>query len=133
VRFVFDLHLKYMLSRKQSMLPPGVTLDPVILSSDKTQLSQFSGDKAAWPLYTSSGIHSKDVRRKPSRHATKVVAYLPCAKLDHIGSSERRSKVHATLFHDCMAIVTEPLINAGRVGIDMTCGDGQIRKIFPIL
>ncbi|TBU37509.1 hypothetical protein BD309DRAFT_905077 [Dichomitus squalens] len=33
----------------QGVLPPGATIAPVILSSDKTQLSHFSGDKQAWP------------------------------------------------------------------------------------
>ncbi|KAF8590955.1 hypothetical protein K439DRAFT_1644482 [Ramaria rubella] len=35
----------------QEKLPPGVTISPVILASDKTKLSQFSGDKAAWLLF----------------------------------------------------------------------------------
>ncbi|KAH9909444.1 uncharacterized protein BXZ73DRAFT_59483 [Epithele typhae] len=33
----------------QGNLPPGATIAPVILASDKTQLSRFSGDKQAWP------------------------------------------------------------------------------------
>ncbi|KAI0754751.1 hypothetical protein C8Q80DRAFT_1226925 [Daedaleopsis nitida] len=35
----------------QSVLPDGATIAPVILSSDKTTLSRFSGDKQAWPSY----------------------------------------------------------------------------------
>ncbi|KAH9923117.1 uncharacterized protein BXZ73DRAFT_91463 [Epithele typhae] len=34
----------------QGNLPAGATIAPVILSSDKTQLSRFSGDKQAWPI-----------------------------------------------------------------------------------
>ncbi|TFK91398.1 hypothetical protein K466DRAFT_541773 [Polyporus arcularius HHB13444] len=33
----------------QGELPTGATIAPVILSSDKTTLSRFSGDKQAWP------------------------------------------------------------------------------------
>ncbi|KAI0346082.1 hypothetical protein BDW22DRAFT_1460424 [Trametopsis cervina] len=33
----------------QKLLPAGATVVPVILASDKTQLSTFSGDKSAWP------------------------------------------------------------------------------------
>ncbi|KAH9931773.1 hypothetical protein B0H21DRAFT_836254 [Amylocystis lapponica] len=40
---------------KQKVFPAGVTIAPVILSSDKTQLSQFSGDKAAWPPLIEAG------------------------------------------------------------------------------
>ncbi|KZP30194.1 hypothetical protein FIBSPDRAFT_908162 [Athelia psychrophila] len=35
----------------QDKLAPGSTIAPLILSSDKTQLSRFSGDKQAWPLF----------------------------------------------------------------------------------
>ncbi|KAJ7737447.1 hypothetical protein DFH07DRAFT_753069 [Mycena maculata] len=33
----------------QKLLPPGSTLAPIIISTDKTQLTRFSGDKQAWP------------------------------------------------------------------------------------
>ncbi|KAI1790350.1 hypothetical protein LXA43DRAFT_891155 [Ganoderma leucocontextum] len=33
----------------QGLVPPGATIAPIILSSDKTVLSRFSGDKQAWP------------------------------------------------------------------------------------
>ncbi|KAJ7782948.1 hypothetical protein B0H16DRAFT_1658373 [Mycena metata] len=39
----------------QELLPPGVTICPVILASDKTQLSRFSGDKQAWPPLIAAG------------------------------------------------------------------------------
>jgi hypothetical protein len=29
----------------------GATIAPVILASDKTTLSVFSGDKSVWPVY----------------------------------------------------------------------------------
>ncbi|KAJ7193749.1 hypothetical protein GGX14DRAFT_378748 [Mycena pura] len=35
----------------QDKLPDGATLCPIILASDKTQLTRFSGDKQAWPVY----------------------------------------------------------------------------------
>ncbi|KAF8868026.1 hypothetical protein BD779DRAFT_1615592 [Infundibulicybe gibba] len=34
----------------QNKLPDGATIAPIILASDKTQLSQFRGNKKAWPL-----------------------------------------------------------------------------------
>ncbi|KAG0708022.1 hypothetical protein DFH29DRAFT_979602 [Suillus ampliporus] len=37
--------------QKQGELPEGATIAPVILASDKTSLSQFRGDKSAWPIY----------------------------------------------------------------------------------
>ncbi|KAG2365568.1 hypothetical protein BDR07DRAFT_1449748 [Suillus spraguei] len=35
----------------QKALPKGATMAPIILLSDKTCLSQFRGDKSAWPVY----------------------------------------------------------------------------------
>ncbi|KAJ7121947.1 hypothetical protein C8R43DRAFT_1148665, partial [Mycena crocata] len=35
----------------QKRLPIGSTLAPIIIASDKTQLTRFSGDKEAWPVY----------------------------------------------------------------------------------
>ncbi|KAJ7193475.1 hypothetical protein GGX14DRAFT_537556 [Mycena pura] len=39
----------------QELLPNGATLVPVILASDKTQLTRFSGDQQAWPVYLTIG------------------------------------------------------------------------------
>ncbi|KAF8057386.1 hypothetical protein FPV67DRAFT_1724001, partial [Lyophyllum atratum] len=40
---------------QQEKLPPGATLVPVILSSDKTNLTNFSGDKQAYPPLIDAG------------------------------------------------------------------------------
>ncbi|OCH89324.1 hypothetical protein OBBRIDRAFT_842278 [Obba rivulosa] len=37
--------------RMQENLPKGATIAPIILASDKTSLSRFSGDKSAWPQH----------------------------------------------------------------------------------
>ncbi|KAJ7183395.1 hypothetical protein C8R46DRAFT_884092 [Mycena filopes] len=40
----------------QSLLPKGSTLCPIIISSDKTQLTRFSGDQQAWPVVGEKGV-----------------------------------------------------------------------------
>ncbi|KAI0764847.1 hypothetical protein C8Q74DRAFT_1370751 [Fomes fomentarius] len=102
----------------QGVLPSGATIAPVILSSDKTQLSRFSGDKQAWPVYMSIGNLSKDI---------------PVTKLECFPKGKRCSLEGYRLFHECMRAILEPLIAAGKEGIDILCADGKIRHVHPIL
>ncbi|KDQ15498.1 hypothetical protein BOTBODRAFT_108756 [Botryobasidium botryosum FD-172 SS1] len=116
----------------QKKLPKGATISGVILSSDKTILTGFSGDKEAYPVYLTIGNIAKGVRRQPSKHATVLLGYLPTTKLLCFSKKKRNLEGH-NLFHYCMSKIVEPLINAGKEGVLMTCADGYIRKIFPIL
>ncbi|KAI0688324.1 hypothetical protein BC835DRAFT_1550045 [Cytidiella melzeri] len=116
----------------QNLLPPGATVVPVILASDKTQLSNFSGDKSAWPVYLTIGNIEKAVRRSPSYHATVLLGYLPVSKMECFSKSKRLLATYQ-LFHDCMRSLLAPLIKAGKDGVEMVCADGFLRKVYPVL
>ncbi|KAJ6540666.1 hypothetical protein B0H19DRAFT_959211 [Mycena capillaripes] len=116
----------------QKLLPAGATLAPIIISTDETQLTRFSGDKQAWPVYLTIGNIRKETRRTPSARATILIGYIPVTKLE-IFSKAKRSSVSHQLFHDCMRIILEPLWAAGKDGVKMDCADGFVRKLFPIL
>ncbi|KAI0682454.1 hypothetical protein BC835DRAFT_1311511, partial [Cytidiella melzeri] len=116
----------------QELLPKGATVAPVILASDKTQLSNFSGNKSAWPVYLSIGNITKDMRHSPSAHATVLIGYIPVTKLECFPKAERPMQSYE-LFHTCMSSLLEPLIEAGKNGVSMVCADGFIRRVYPIV
>ncbi|CAE6452458.1 unnamed protein product [Rhizoctonia solani] len=114
------------------LLPPNATIIPVILASDATNLTKFGGGKQAYPVYITLGNIPKGIRRKPSMYGTLLLGYLPAQKLECF---TEKGKTHQKerLFHQCMAEIVRPLEQAGREGVEMACGDGEIRKCFPIL
>ncbi|KAG1877204.1 hypothetical protein F4604DRAFT_1880466 [Suillus subluteus] len=117
----------------QECLPPGAVIVPMILMSDKTNLTHFCGDKAAWPIYLTIRNIKKDIRRQPSKHATVLIGYLPISKMLHFKDDKGWQIGRYQLFHNCMWLVMEPLIDTGHCGVKMICTDRNIRHIFPIL
>ncbi|CAE6475454.1 unnamed protein product [Rhizoctonia solani] len=118
--------------RIQNKLPRGATIVPIILSSDATQLTNFSGGKSAWPVYISIGNIPKSIRAKVSTYSTLLLAYLPVPKFDCFPAKDRGDQ-KARLFHESMKEILEPLIQAGKDGVEMNCGDGYVRHCYPIL
>ncbi|KDQ09483.1 hypothetical protein BOTBODRAFT_642713 [Botryobasidium botryosum FD-172 SS1] len=110
---------------------PGATIVPIIISSDKTQLTLF-GNKTAYPIYITIGNLPKEVRRKPSLQSQVLLGYLPTTRLEHIKSKASRRRCLANLFHACMRRILAPLREAGINGINMASGDGVIRRVHPL-
>ncbi|KAF8573101.1 hypothetical protein K439DRAFT_1315240, partial [Ramaria rubella] len=100
----------------QNKLPPGVTISPVILASDKTWLSQFSGDKCAWPVYITIGNLAKSTHAKPSLHSSILLGYIPVSKLTCF-SKPLQSVMGQRLFHQCMREILQPMFAAGMNGV----------------
>ncbi|KAJ3911962.1 hypothetical protein F5877DRAFT_54695 [Lentinula edodes] len=111
---------------------PGATIVPVIISSDKTQITLFR-NKAAYPVYLTIGNLPKEIRRKPSQQGQILLAYLPTSRLEHIRNKAARRRTIANLFHACLKDLTAPLRKAGLEGTVMTSGDGLQRRCHPIL
>ena len=118
----------------QPYLPAGAAASPVILATDKTQLTQFSGNKSAYPVYLTLGNIPGAIRRRPSEHACILLGYLPVSKVSRVGLTKCEHKARTQrIFHAAMRLIVSPLIKAGKEGIEVTSGDGCVRKVFPVL
>ncbi|KAJ7150607.1 hypothetical protein C8R46DRAFT_846333, partial [Mycena filopes] len=146
IRIYHDIHTAEWWWQTQKLVEkrtPGGTLVPVIISTDKSQITMFR-NKAAYPVYMTIGNIPKDIRRKPSRQAYILIGYLPTSRLDHITVEAARRRAVANLYHACMrnqaktSLSTQrkilaPLKDAGLNGVEMASGDGVIRRCHPIL
>ncbi|KAI0327044.1 hypothetical protein GY45DRAFT_1437255 [Cubamyces sp. BRFM 1775] len=134
VRVYFDMHTgKWWWSTQLALdaIRPGATVIPIIIASDKTQLTLF-GSKTAYPVYMTIGNLPKDIRRKPSRRGQILLAYLPSTRLEHVSNNASRRRMLANLYHACLTRVLKPLKHAGINGIKLTSGDGVLRRGHPI-
>ena len=110
---------------------PGATVIPILLSTDKTQLTTFR-NKNAYPLYLTIGNIPKEIRRKPSLRAYVLLAYLPTTRLENITNKAQRRRIINNLYHSCMHKILEPLEVAGISGINMSTGSGNVHRTHPI-
>ncbi|KAF8814197.1 hypothetical protein BYT27DRAFT_7082726 [Phlegmacium glaucopus] len=111
---------------------PGATILPVIISTDKTQLTTFR-NKSAYPLYLTIGNIPKEIRCKPSNRAYVLLAYLPTTQLENVSNKAARRRQLANLYHACMGRVLGPLKDCGTTGLFMASGDGLVRRNHPLL
>ncbi|KAI6013667.1 hypothetical protein BKA83DRAFT_4063152, partial [Pisolithus microcarpus] len=115
--------------RMQSKLPPGATLCGVILSSDKTHITNMCGGKVAHPLLISLANIKMAVRNKASSHAFLLNALMPVVEFIH-PVHRMRSVLEARLFHECLDIVLQPLKVAAQIGRMMSDPAGNLRHCF---
>jgi hypothetical protein len=115
----------------QSKLPCHATVAPVFIATDKTQLTQFSGNKVA---YLTIGNLPKLIRRKPSKNACILISYLSINKLDRskMTEAEHHSRVQR-IFHESMGIILKALKEAGKTGVYIKDSKGVTWLVYPIL
>ena len=105
--------------------------DPIIISTNKTQLTTF-WNKSAYPLYLTIRNILKEIHQKPSNHAYILLAYPPTTWLEIVSNRATRCCQLAKLYHACMVHILEPLKVAGTTGIFMASGDGLVCWIHPL-
>ena len=126
IRYYCDLYTgKWWWSTQKEMEKekPGATIIPVIISSDKMQVTLFRNN-AAYPMYMSIGNIPKNIRRKPSNQAQVLIGYLPTTKLEHITNKASHRRTIANLYHASVKYILQPLEEVGNTGAPMKSGAG---------
>ncbi|KIJ34948.1 hypothetical protein M422DRAFT_181469 [Sphaerobolus stellatus SS14] len=102
----------------QSLIGPEEMVNPAILASDGTHLTNFSGDGKVHLVYISSGQIHGDICNQPNHCGFLLLCYLPVCK--------------AWLTHKCLRIVLQSLKAAGHQAVPMVnyCGEEQMNRVF---
>ncbi|KAH9975424.1 hypothetical protein BGW80DRAFT_1169067 [Lactifluus volemus] len=111
---------------------PGATIIPLIVSTDKTQLTLFR-NKSAYPVYLTIGNIPKEIRWKPSSRAYVLLGYLPTTRLQHVTNVSARRRLLANLYHACMGRIFSSIQTAGADGTFMTSSRGIVYRAHPLL
>jgi len=106
---------------------PGATVVPLIIGSDKTQVTNHQGDLSAHAVYLTVGNLPAAVRNSHERPGCILLALLPVVKE---GDGAFRNKV----YHECMRTLFDPVreVLQGN-GIQIECADGWTRRCFPVI
>jgi hypothetical protein len=84
----------------QEKLPANGTVVPIILSSDKTMLSQNHGDVSVWPVYLTIGNLNNATRRRQQVPGSILLALIPVTKKQ---SKEEKCEI----YHQSMDLILE--------------------------
>ena len=132
VQVYSEMHTGKWWWKEQSTLPRGATLVPVICMSDETHLSDFSGDKKAWPIYLTIGNILSKYRNKPSNHCVIILALLPIPPKRKNLTSKQQKSIDQIL-QQILKSILQPLNNVSQTGIILNCDDNHKRVCFPYL
>ncbi|KAF8414436.1 hypothetical protein EV426DRAFT_579176 [Tirmania nivea] len=119
-------------------IPVGSMLIPVLLASDQTHLTNYSGDKKLWPLYMSIGNIKSTIRNKPTMNAWIPIALLPVPpkrlyKIPNY-STETQELNALQITHEILSHILSPLADAKtQEGIEMVYCNENIYRCVPKL
>jgi len=103
--------------------------------SDQTYLTNFSGDKKAWPVYITLGNLPSGRRNSPTSMAVLLLALLPIPpKLSKSSKADQHQRqINADTLRDVFELIFAPLQDPAHDGVPIDCADGKVRRCFPIL
>ncbi|EUC66200.1 hypothetical protein RSOL_472470 [Rhizoctonia solani AG-3 Rhs1AP] len=118
---------------QQKIRDEFATIGRYVIATDQTPLTGFCGSKKAHPVYFTIANLPKHIRRTHSHRAMVLVGYLPIPDLDCEPNDKAARFMRDKLFNDCIRDLLQPLTDAERVGMDVVCADGGVRRIYPTL
>jgi len=103
--------------------------------SDQTNLTNFSGDKKAWPLHLTIGNLPSARRNSPGSKAVLLLALLPIPPKLSMSSKadQRQRKINPDTLQDVFELIFAPLQGLAYSGVPIDSADGKVRLCFPIL
>ncbi|KAG2365902.1 hypothetical protein BDR07DRAFT_1480793 [Suillus spraguei] len=116
------------MSCQQDQLPPGATIVPIVLVSDKTLVTCQTGMFKMHPMFlTTANIHS-DIRMKATSHAWSCIAYMPI--LQFVCHPDFCLLLQACVWHWCIDIICENLKIAAATGTNIVDPSGHLCYMF---
>jgi hypothetical protein len=125
---------------EQAKVSSGCTVVPILLFSDSTHLTNFAGDKKAWPIYMSIGNLDSTTRMKPSTQSVVMIALLP-QKFKHSAqgpggrSKQKQGRFNDEIIHKVLGHVLQGLVRSEGNSEDRAfytlCADGRWRLCIP--
>ena len=103
--------------------------------SDATHLTNFCGDKKAWPVYMTIGNLSSKARMKHAMHGVLLVALLPIpVKMREVPAKIRNAQRehNREVIQNVLGYVMQDLLVDAR-DFYAYCADGRVRYCHPIL
>ena len=102
-------------------------------------MTNYSGDKKAWPVFLSLGNVRSSERLKATRNCSVLVALLPVPPKHCFHGPGKSAELKAQqdynreVLRKVFEIIFTPLNNLFERGKHMLCSDGRVRKCFPII
>ncbi|KAG1720320.1 hypothetical protein EDD22DRAFT_962866 [Suillus occidentalis] len=112
----------------QDQLPPGATIIPIVLASDKTPVTRQSGGLEMHPMFITTANIRSDIRMKATAHAWSCIAYMPIPQF--VCHPDFCSLLQACVWHQCVDIVCENLKITAATGTSMVDPSGHLRYTF---
>ncbi|KAG1797206.1 uncharacterized protein BJ212DRAFT_1450508 [Suillus subaureus] len=124
---------EYFMARQafeiQDQLPKGTTIVPIVIASDKTPVTRYTGGLEMHPIFVSIANIQSDVQMRATSHAWRCVGFMLIPKFADV-HSDYQTILSQRLFHKCMDIIFANAKVAAMTGKFMPDPSGHVQHCF---